>query len=147
MSFGFSVSDIYVYARLAYKHYVDFNSATETCQEFRRDLLLFHQVLIQTGSAIDPETSHLSRSDRYALRLCLDSCKELLWVRILGGQKVPEDLEKVELDTGYLGYPLSELFDHKYSTSANFDYLRIWRTRFRKRKLASRIPKLQCSIS
>ena len=98
MIFGISVSDIYGCARLAYRLYEEFKEAQEVCQELARDLLLFHQVLTKTRSAIDSETSHLSDSDRAALRLCLDSCKELLYVQILGAQKVPENFEMVEFD-------------------------------------------------
>ena len=144
MSFGFSVSDIYLCARLAYKLYEEFKQAPGACQEFARDLLLFHQVLVKTISAIDSETSHLSGSDRDALRLCLDSCKELLWVRILGSRKASEDLEKVGLD---IEYPLFECFNDKCSSDCHHHYLGTWRHRFEKRKLALRIPKLQRAIS
>lgn len=142
MSFGFSVPDIYVCARLAFKLYDEFKSAPAACQEFAQELLLFHQVLIKTGAAINSEPSDLSSSDRDALRLCLDSCKELLCVRIMGAQKVPEDLEKSEFD------PHSDLFDSKYCDSVDGIWgWHTWRNRFEKRKLALRIPNLQRAIS
>ena len=92
MSFGFSVSDIYGCAHLAYMLYDEFKQAAGVCQEFSRGLLLFHQVLSKVKSTIESEPSHLSQSDQAALGACLDSCKELLYVQILGAAMVPKDL-------------------------------------------------------
>ena len=146
MIFGISVSDIYGCARLAYRLYDEFKKAPGACQEFAQDLLLFHQVLIKTRWAIDSEKSDLSDSDRAALRLCLESCKELLCVQILGVQKVPESLEMVEFE---LDDPLPDNFDSKYfgALSRRDGLSHTWRQRFEKRKLALRVPKLQRAIS
>ena len=148
MIFGISVSDIYGCARLAYMLYEEFKQAPGACQEFARDLLHFSNVLRMTTSAIDPETSHLSGSDRDALRLCLDSCKELLWVQIIGGEKAAEEWKNVILN--YVDNPLLYFYDYEeYGSASNSG---VWlfhncRQRFQKRKLALRIPKLQRAIS
>ena len=143
MIFGISVSDIYGCARLAYRLYEEFEQAPGACQEFARDLLLFHQVLIKTRSAIDSSTSHLNDSDRAALRLCLDSCKELLCVQIIGVQEVPKDLT----NTGFnLHDPLLESLWH-VSPEIGDQVFQAWRHKLNQRKLALRIPKLQRAIS
>ena len=146
MIFGISVSDIYGCARLAYRLYEEFKQAPGICQELARDLLLFHQVLIKTRSAIDSETSHLSDYDRAALRLCLDSCKELLYVQIVGSQTVPGYMLDVRSD---LDVPLLDNFENKYygALSRRDGLFPSWRQRFEKRKLALRVPKLQRAIS
>ena len=142
MSFGFSVSDFYVCARLAYKLSEGFRCAPVACQEFKRDLLLFHHVLVKTGSAINSEPSHFTRSDRDALRLCLESCKELLCVRILGLQKVPEDFEKSGFNQ------LSDFFEFRYNNETRLGCLcHNWYRKFDIRKFASRIPDLQRAVS
>lgn len=90
MSFGFSVSDIYGCARLAYKLYDEFKQAPGTCQEFARDLLLFHRVLLKTKSTIECETSYLSQSDQTVLGACLDIYKKLLYMQVIGAPMVPK---------------------------------------------------------
>ena len=143
MIFGISVSDIYGCAHLAYRIYVEFNQAPGACQEFARDLLLFYEVLRKTGSAIDSSTSHLDDSDGAALRRCLDSCKELLCVHIIGAQKVPEDLTNAGFN---LCYPL---LDSSWYGRPVFkgQVFQTWRYKFHQRRLALRIPKLQRAIS
>ena len=142
MIFGISVSDIYGCARLAYMLYQEFKQAPGACQEFARDLLLFHQVLIKTRSAIDSGTSQLDDSGRTALRLCLDSCKQLLCVQIIGAQEVPENLTNAGLN---LCYPLLDSWYGRPLTGGQV--FQTWRHRFEQRKLALRIPKLQRAIS
>ena len=143
MSFGFSVSDIIVCARLAYRLYDQLKQAPGACQEFARDLLHFHNVLMTTNSTIEFEVGHLNHPDKAALSACLDSCKELLYVQIMGTQKVPEDLEEVGFDEDD---PLSGFLKNPFygGTAHGFH---IWRQRFEKRKLASLIPKFQRAIS
>ena len=143
MSFGFSVSDIYVCARLAYKLYDEFKQAPGVCQEFARDLLLFHQVLLKTNSNIECEASYLSHFDHAALRACLDSCKDLLYVQILGAPVVPQNLKEAVsrengLESTFLSHDRDDLF-HWYSVN--------WRIKITARKFALRIPKLQRAIS
>ena len=95
MIFGISVSDIYGCARLAYQLYDEFAQASGACQDFARDLLLFHQVLMKTRLIMGDEASHLSDADRIALEACLDSCKELIFVQIMGARRVPNTIEEV----------------------------------------------------
>ena len=78
MIFGISVSDIYGYTRLAYVLYDEFKQSLKACRAFMSSLLLFHQMLLKTKSTTEYEASHLSDSDKAALMICNDSCKELL---------------------------------------------------------------------
>ena len=139
MSFGFSVSDVYGCAHLAYVLYNEFKQAPGVCQDFARELGLFHQVLLNT---IEAEISPLSDADGSALGTCLDSCKELLYVQIAGAATVPRVLDKPAF-SGYgpvwnSALPLTP--DEK-------SLLRGLRQKLDERKFASRIPKLQRSIS
>lgn len=146
MSFGFSVSDIYGCARLAYLLYDEFKQAPGACQEFAHELLLFHQVLCKTESYIDFESRHLDHSDQAALSLCFDSCKELLYVQIMGAPMVPKDLEHINL--GAPNRKTSFLFNPS-TTSTDRDQFRFLalRQKFGERKFALRIPKLQRAVS
>ena len=79
------------------------------------------------------------------LRLCLDSCKELLCVRIMGGGKVRENLENLYFNLlAYLLVCFSRTYDPMSDHYWAFD---TWRNRFEKRKLALRISDLQRAIS
>ena len=142
MSFGFSVSDIYGCARLAYILYLEFKQAPGDCQEFARDLLLSHGVLLKTKMAIECKASHLSQSDRAALGACLDSCKEILYVQAVGAQKVPKSLEKIDFTT----HDPQADFLVRFS-SGNTRFLRGLRQRLGERNFALKIPKLQRAIS
>lgn len=142
MSFGFSVSDIVGCARLAYKLYDEFKQAPGACQEFARELLLFHQVLLKTKSTIECETSHLNHSDQAALGACLDSCRELLYVHIMGAHTVPATLEDLESNTHILQ---ADLFVP--STSSETRHFQGWRQKYGERKFALRIPNFQRAIS
>lgn len=147
MSFGFSVSDIYGCARLAYLLYDEFKQAPGACQEFAHELLLFHQVLWKTKSYFDCEIRHLNHSDQAALSLCFESCKELLYVQIMGAPTVPKDLENLNLGT--LNRQTSFYF-HPSTASTDrdqFRFLRGLRHKFGERKFAQRIPKLQRAVS
>ncbi len=141
MSFGFSVSDIYGCARLAYMLYNEFKQAPGVCQEFARELLLFHRVLSKIKSTIESEPSHLSQSDQAALGACLDSCKELLYVQIMGAAMVPKDLENIKFYAHDMGF---RSFD---TSSDQKRFLGGLRQKFGERKFALRIPKLQHAIS
>ncbi len=92
--FGINVSDIYRCARLAYVLYDELKQAPGACWEFARDLLLFHQVLLKSKSTIECEANRLSDSDEATLMICLDSCKELLYVQIADAHMKPLSLER-----------------------------------------------------
>lgn len=141
MSFGFSVSDICGCARLAYRLYDEFKQAPGACQDFTREMLLFHQVLLKTKSTIGSEISHLSDSDQATLGACLDSCKELLYGQIIGAAIVPRSLEEVE----YNKHDPRKYFFFHHDDQMNF--LRGLRQRYGERRFALRIPKLQRAIS
>ena len=142
MSFGFSVSDIYGCAHLAYSLYEEFKEASVACQDFARELLLFHQVLLKTKSNIEAETSHLGHDDKIALETCPDNCKELLYVQIVGAATVPRILDKPT----FVGYDPSGKTGLR-STPNEETLLRGLRRKLKERKFASRIPKLQRAIS
>ena len=141
MSFGFSVSDIYGCAHLAYSLYEEFKEAPGACQDFARELLLFHKVLLKTKSNIEAETSHLGYDDQIALGTCLDNCKELLYVQIVGAATVPRVLDKPT----FRGFVPSVNFG--LSTPNEKNLLQSLRQKLDERKFASRIPKLQRAIS
>ena len=135
MSFGFSVSDIYGCAHLAYSLYKEFKEAPGACRDLARELLLFHQVLLKTKSNIEAETSHIGNDDKIALETCLDDCKGLLYVQIAGAATVPRALDK----PAFRGYDPSDPSE-KY-------LLRGLRQKLNEKKFASRVPKLQRAIS
>ena len=145
MSFGFSVSDIYGCARLAYMLYNEFKQAPGACQEFAHELLLFHQVLGKTKSVIEGESSNLNHFDQTTLSACFDSCKELLYMQILGNAVVPKTLEEF-----YTHDRLSYLDADTSTTITERDKHRFphgLRHKFRERQFALRIPKLQRAVS
>lgn len=142
MSFGFSVSDIVLCARLTYRLYDEFKQAPGACQEFARELLLFHQVLLKTKSTIECDLNRLSHSDQAALGACLDSCKELLYGQILGASKEPYDMK--ESDFEFQCTPSDPLVHPDVGQIRLFQG---WRLKFGNRKFALRIPKLQRAIS
>ena len=146
MSFGFSVSDIALCAHLAYKLYDEFMQAPGACREFARDLLLFHQVLLKTQSTIECEISNLNHSDQAALKACLDSCKELLYEQICAS-KVPSSLDvgRYVRDFESQCTLLDPLVHPDYSGEIRF--FQGCRLKWRERKFALRIPKLQRAIS
>lgn len=143
MSLGFSVSDIYGCARLAYILYDEFKQALGACQEFSRELLLFHRVLSKSKSTIECESSHLSQSDEAALGACFESCKELLFVQTFDALVVPESVEKIEF-VAFHGC----LIEHGSRTEYDPRYdqitlVRGLRQHFGERGFALQIPKLQ----
>ena len=144
MSFGFSVSDIYGCARLAYLLYNELKQAPAACQDFARELLLFHQALLKTKTTIEAEISPLSDADGSALGICLDSCKELLYVQIIGATTVPNDMSGINFG----GYdPEGNCVLHSTSTSNGKRFLPGLRQKIGARKFARQIPKLQRAIS
>ena len=146
MSFGFSVSDIVGCARLAYRLYDEFRQAPRACQTFAQELLLFHQVLMDTELAHSPFTSYLSHPDQAALRLCLDSCKELLCVQIMGAHEAPDDLREVKTFVEE-GLSTDTIFDFILGPTFSKTSLNRWRRKIRERKFALQIPKFQSAIS
>lgn len=150
MSFGFSVSDIILCARLAYRLYDEFKHAPGACQEFARELLLFHQVLLKTKSTIECEISNLNHSDQAAFEACLVSCKELLYEQICAS-KVPSSLNVVDYVVDYVGdfesqwRALDPLLHPDFGGEIRL--CQGWRRKWGERKFALRIPKLQRAIS
>ncbi|KAM0795330.1 hypothetical protein BDR22DRAFT_615181 [Usnea florida] len=144
MSFGFSVSDIYGCARLAYVLYNEFKQAPGACQDFAKELLLFHQVLLKTKSTVQAGKIHLSHADENetALEICLDSCRELLYVRIMGAATAPRHLDKIK---AWGCDPEAKFILH--STSDEKRFLSGLRQKLGERKFASRIPELQRAVS
>ena len=155
MSFGFSVSDIVGCARLAYHLYNEFRQAPRECQEFARELLLFHEVLLKTKSAIEPTTDFEgsrfpSDSDKATLQAQLDGCKELLFVQIIGMSEVPERWEQLEIVPNDPRFVRSVLFRQAFTTFTTGDgstFLKYWRRKLDERKFALKIPSLQRAIS
>ena len=141
MSFGFSVSDIVGCARLAYRLYDEFRQAPGACQDFSRELLLFHQVLMKTRSTAS-QLKRLGSVDQAALNSCLDSCKELLYVQIMGAPIVPEALWDVGV---YWNSHKADFLIHSHLDKSTLFHN--WHQRFGARKFALRIPKLQNAIS
>lgn len=143
MSFGFSVSDIIGCAHLAYVLYDELVQAPGACQNFAGELLLFREALLKTRSMIAAEKSYLSDADQSALGICLDSCKELLYVQIIGFAAVPKDWATI----GLTGPGHCCAFHSPSNQLKNKRFLSGLRQRLRERKFASRIPKLQQAIS
>ena len=148
MSFGFSVSDIVGCAHLAYILYDEFKEAQGACQKFLRELLLFHQVLVKMYSTAS-QLELLDSSDQAALNSCLDSCKELLYVQIMGTPTLPDDTSTVPEEYWDL-----KIYGCRDKTDllvlSPFEKPSVWnnlRRRLGARQFALRIPKLQNAIS
>jgi len=62
MSFGFSVSDFVYCAQLAYKLSVEFKEAPGACRDFAAELVLFHQILLETQSLLKSKKHDLNDS-------------------------------------------------------------------------------------
>ena len=140
MSFGFSVSDIYICARLAYKLYNEYRRAPGACQEFAREILLLHQVLLKVKSNVESDISHLSHSDQAALGAYLDSCKKLLCVQMIGDYKINKILQtKIDIEL----IQTEIVFPNHYRTQPNTGL----RQKNRYMRFAPRIPQLQFAIS
>ena len=52
MSFGFGISDFVCCGQLAYQLYTDLKDAAGDCQEFAKELLLLHQIILKTEALI-----------------------------------------------------------------------------------------------
>ena len=162
MSFGFSVSDFVFCGQLAYQLYTEFKEAAGECQAFAKELLLLHQVMLKTGALIGRGGNVLDEAEQATLDLCLDMCKEILFVQIADG-------DNFTLDGNLMGYGqrmlLSDPLDGKMSygqrlvlNRPNFPFINGYdrtlldwicsvRRKFEERKFAKKIPKIRTAIS
>ena len=138
MSFGFSISDFIFCAQLTYRLYVELKGAPAACQSLSKELLLFAQVMRKTQLLLEKQESDLDDLDRDTLETCLESCKNILFIQILGDSSIPEEL------------PLPD--DIRFDTPPTFNgrWGRFYHglgEKIKQRRLALKIPKLQSEIS
>lgn len=134
MSFGFSVSDFVYCAQLAYKLSVEFKGAPGACRDFTKDLLIFHQLLLKTQSLIERRKLDVDESGQTTLAASAYSCKELLYVQILGCKNVPTDIESLTFDNLPMFYEQGR-------------FLQGLRRKLGEIKFAKKIPEFQSAIS
>ncbi len=134
MSFGFSVSDFIYCAQLAYKLSVEFKEATGACRHFTKELLVFHQILLKTQSLLENKKHDLDGSGQTMLAASAHSCKELLYVQILGCKNVPTDIASLTFDNLPMFYEQGR-------------FLQGLRRKLGERNFYKKIPEFQAAIS
>ena len=155
MSFGFSISDFVCCGQLAWQLYTEFQEAPGACQAFAKELLLFHQVIGTIESLIGRRDRLLNEAEQATLGLCLDMCKDILFVQIVGVDSAPVCLytERLVQSTGgvlklqFVAAPL-KTYDHKIPPEyVSPDLMILLRQRLRERNFAKRIPKIRAAMS
>lgn len=139
MSFGFSISDFIFCGQLTYKLYVELKEAPAACQSLSKELLLFSQVMWKTKLIIEKQKNDLDELDRATLVTCLESCKNILFIQILGDSSIPEELP---LPGDFIWFDTSPAANDRW---VRF-HLRLGE-RIKQRRLALKIPKIQSEIS
>ena len=147
MSFGFGISDFICCGQLAYQLYTEFQNAAGDCQAFAKELLLLHQIILRTEALIRPASYVIDEADRATLGLCLDMCKDILFVQIAGGDSASWD-EKMNygqrLVLGSHGGPNISMNWHDPSWR---NWIRSVRRKFEERNFAKKIPRIRAAIS
>ncbi len=159
MSFGFSVSDFICCGQLVYQLYTEFRQAAGECQAFAKELLLLHQVILKTEALIGRGNHVLDEAESATLDVCLDRCKDILFVQIADGDSFPLAGLAVRL-AGRLSYgqrlvlirPENPNFQHGKLSMNGYDRtLPAWicsvRQKFEERNFAKKIPKIRAAIS
>lgn len=78
MSFGFGVSDLIYFSRLAWQIYEVVRTGPEACRSFAIEVLRFHNILERVAMTLEDELSELSVADTEFLDLMNLSCRQLL---------------------------------------------------------------------
>ena len=84
MSFGINISDFICCGQLAYQFYIDLKDAAGDCREFAKELLLLHQVILKTEALLVRGSYVLDDGEQAMLGLCVDMCKDILFVQVAG---------------------------------------------------------------
>ena len=156
MSFGFGISDFVCCGQLAYQLYIELKDAAGECQAFAKELLLLHQVILKIEALIIRAGNVLDDAEQATLGLCVDMCKDILFVQLAGVSST-----FVDSDRGHGGRPTlstgGELKPQLVTSQMDYDdnswppklthlIYRV-RQRFRERSFAGRIPKLRSAIT
>ena len=144
MSFGFSASDFVTLARMVLRVYDEFKEAPKACEAFRNELLLFHRVLSKTASLLKYDNLILCEKDRVALSVCIQSCKELLYVQIYGAAGTPNDDPNSDFTNNEDYEQTTILYNPPNGDNRLF---RGWQKKWGEKKFAAKIPKLQQAVS
>ena len=163
MSFGFSISDFVCCGQLAYQLYTDLKDAAGDCQEFAKELLLLHQIILKTEASIIRAGNVLDDAGRATLGLCVDMCKDILFVQVAGVDKNSSIIDFGIIDFGIYdgekwvtsrwdGLKLQLVrsrkdYDNTISPPKLTRLIYLVRQRFRERSFAKRIPKFRSAIS
>ena len=156
MSFGFSISDFVCCGQLAYQLYTEFKEAAGDCQAFAKELFLLHRVILKTEALIHRANDELDASDQATLGLCLDMCKNILFVQIAGTDGAHVNLgidhrqRPVLLIGGKMKFPhATPSKDDGDYTLRNFSWQmrHLVRHKFEERSFARRIPKIRTAVS
>lgn len=153
MSFGFGISDFICCGQLAYQLYIDLKDAAGDCQEFAKELLVLHRIILKTEALIIRAGNVLDDAERATLGLCVDMCKDILFVQVAGvdmnfnigdGERWVQsrgaDL-RLQLVTSRM------LYRKTISPPKLARLIQLVRQRFRERSFARRIPKIRSAIS
>lgn len=141
MSFGFSVSDCVGLAAVVYKIYCEFKEASRACQDFAKQLILFHHILGRIGNQFSSNDDNLDYRDldQDVFSECVNSCKELVYVQIGGAVDVSSGIRTFET----LG---ADVIWRRGSDGVD-SLLKAWRQKWAQRKFSMQIPKLQHAVS
>ena len=146
MSFGFSISDFICCGQLAYQFYIDLKDAAGDCQEFAKELLLLHQIILKTEALIIRAGNVLNDGEQATLGLCVDMCRDILFVRV-AGVDIDFDIDHGESWVQTRGNTLRLQFDNTIMPPKLTRLIYLVRRRFRERSFARRIPKIRSAIS
>ncbi len=150
MSFGFSISDFTTCAQVVWEVYDALKTGPAECQTFAKEVLHFHQILVEVGESLRDKNCRLKSIDNQALwQLCRDSenlCSLIMdshpsmtclkycdWLQ-------SNRLSRMTLDAKYIDrhFALTETLS---TTSLGI------RQRIRTANFAKKIPKLQRAIA
>ena len=155
MSFGFSISDFVCCGQLAYQLYIELKHAPGDCQAFANELLLLHQVILKTEAVILRAGYELEDAERATLGLCVDMCKDILFVQIAGADHTLTKFKRSHEERSMLSI-CEDVKLQLVTSRADYDnitlpklthLIRLVHRRFAERSFAKRIPKIRSAIS
>ncbi|KAL6717058.1 hypothetical protein ACLMJK_004972 [Lecanora helva] len=145
MSFGFSVADFISLARMSLRVYNKFKEAPKVCEAFRKEMLLFHQVLCNTAILLQDQSCYLTEKDKTTLAACTESCKELFYIKIYDAAGIPKDVQ-FSHGTEFQDTSL-KVTEANMKLDCDWGSFRGWRQIWAEKKFAQKIPKLQQEVS
>ena len=143
MSFGFSVSDFALLAKLAWQLYGALKDGLAECQAFSREVLSFHQVLEKVTSNLEAQSHHLNSVEQATLNQYAMECNELLCSKIFSDVSLQSMYEYPDIyDPDPMDHPRGWR-----GRRINFSHMCEIKGKVRSANLARKIPKLQRAIT